>query len=150
MPYPHVMSQEFPCHSSVIFIVLRPVREIKFRAWHEPTQKIYPVKSLNFIFENGVTASLKGYSNDTDKAFTTLKWDRLMQYTGLKDKNGKEIYEGDIVGSPYGVNWEVRYVAPNWQLYRDENGGRTGTGDLSLWRNVEVRGNIHETPELLK
>jgi len=69
-------------------------REIKFRAW-------LPIsKAMTTMF--GFTLNLEGKINTQNGAI-------LMQYTGLKDKNGKEIYEGDIVkaGAKHGFNSEL-------------------------------------------
>jgi len=62
-------------------------REIKFRAWHEINKNMHPPSSMFEITTNGQIYR-EGF-NCTDDYI-------LMQYTGLKDKNGKEIYEGDI------------------------------------------------------
>lgn len=89
------------------------------------------------------------------------------QYTGLKDKNGKEIYEGDVVTSwntnPEFDFWQPEYVGnavveitPEsgvYMRYRQSNGvdfGFPWTDNNTIWglRFVEVIGNIYENPEL--
>jgi hypothetical protein len=68
----------------------------------------------------------------------------LMQYTGLKDKNGVEIYEGDILKAPYFQTAAVEYM---------ESGFWCKQGKHNMLPNLtdaEVIGNIYENPELLK
>jgi hypothetical protein len=76
--------------------------------------------------------------------------DVLMQYTGLKDKNGKDIYEGDTVKRG-DVLYKVIWSKPNAMFYMVSKNGRALFNDYTdKSKNVvEVIGNIYENPELL-
>lgn len=72
------------------------------------------------------------------------------QYTGLHDKNGKEIYEGDILKS---IRWNdiylVKYIGTAFYLCRK---GNKGFNKITTWNNAEkseIIGNIYDNPELL-
>lgn len=121
-------------------------REIKFRAWVNdhwvdwiPTCKTLGAYNANII-------DTDGYTFEEDNPFI------VEQYTGLKDKNGKEIYEGDIV--TLNGEWE-EIEHDDCSIVTFENGCfRVGDGYeneagsyLSDWRII---GNIHENPELLE
>lgn len=76
----------------------------------------------------------------------------LMQYTGLKDRNGREIYEGDILICK--ENRSIHVVTVVWDrsgywTYKDYSKELRG-GYLTDLRRVEVIGNIYENPELLE
>ena len=141
------------------------MRELKFRAW-DNLEKTYlneediAIDNLSniFIFE-------RYDKNDSDLWYTRLLPDLdnkrhvIEQYTGLKDKNGTEIYEGDIVqyyprhnGVPYRVYWadeSAKFLIGRKGVIGQELYSimyNLDTGRIAL----EVIGNIHENPELLE
>lgn len=128
------------------------MRKIKFRAWFEIKKEM--VESENLAFR---------YEGDEDEPFTfafdktdldemgiergTMNF-KLMQYTGLKDKNGREIYEGDIVKigdyPPYEVivnDFSMIHCIDN-ELEQEEL--------FRYHKNCRVIGNIYEHPHLLE
>ncbi|MDR3243259.1 MAG: YopX family protein [Elusimicrobiota bacterium] len=123
------------------------MREFKFRAWYKPTKKMFEVFSFNkdFVFENTQDGI---HTNPTNPA--KRKDCVIMQYTGLKDRNGKEVYEGDCLqnenkGEIFAMYWENNKSRFSM---KDKLGLIWGIIDLS--KHLEVIGNIIETPELLQ
>lgn len=110
----------------------------KFRTWHKPT---------NTMEYNGLWTG-----RDWDKKLTDCNI-VIMQCTGLKDKNGKLIYEGDII-----KNWDNRKYEIIWQneaacflVQNIKTKCKQGIYSLiSLDNSLEVIGNIYENSELLE
>lgn len=121
----------------------------KFRVWLTDIDQMLRVKAL--VFEKDKTRCVCGYSFDfylEDENAT------IMQSTGLVDKNGKEIFEGDIVdykGRKAVIKWHGSYASFIY-IFVDELQKRVaGWSPLYLaYFHFEVIGNKFETPEFLE
>ena len=120
------------------------MREIKFRAWHKADEKMYEVygfaqnkwflKGKQFPMPNGAVV--------------------IMQYTGLKDKDGKEIYEGDLLtdygeAPPLYVEYSEKHGAYCFVDKFDSSGTVYYTPLMIYYEQMEVIGNIFEHPHLI-
>jgi uncharacterized phage protein (TIGR01671 family) len=125
------------------------MREIKFRAWDKELKKMYSNINLN-RFEPSCRGFVPVFYTE-DYLDNCLEEDNkdkfiLMQYTGLKDKNGKEIYEGDV------VEWEVygeesKLVKRKTHIYFFHDGWRFPSAVPIC--SLKVIGNIHDNPKLI-
>lgn len=137
-------------------------REIKFRAFSKKTKKMYKeVIHVNINSSEGIWTTV--LRNDPFEAKTVHysiqpEHCKIMQFTGLKDKNEKEIYEGDIVIYDRGVgNWTGQRMSTTHEIvFNDEVFAfvmKYGSSYIKLrkhWNYIyEVVGNIYENPELL-
>ena len=142
-------------------------RIIKFRAW---TLQSYSDPESDCYKKKGEMVSWKEIQDDRNKWLDSERFGKefiLMQFTGLHDKNGKEIYEGDVVqrilnnkrqkkfsvlyGS-WGLSFKEEAMGDGW-LCREFllNPGLLMREEVKLeLENFEVIGNIYENPELLK
>lgn len=120
----------------------------KFRAWSKLASRMYIVNGL--YFDRGM---VQYANNDNAIRFIKLENIILMQSTGLKDKNGKEVFIGDIIKCTRGCPHEVYLVKEYGGTYI---GGMPaiylkGIREGYAWtEHEEILGNIYENPELLE
>ena len=124
------------------------MRRTKFRAWNTDDEMMYPVLSVNI--EDG-TCEVDG-----DDLGLTWRDDArsepeaiLMQFTGLHDKNGKEIWEADIVCDGNGEQFTVVFNDGSfWAKHREMNPYVFGSSAIE-GQELGVVGNVYENPSLL-
>lgn len=135
------------------------MRELKIRAWYKPYKQMCNVSMLQFDYDGTICAAVIIEKPFNDQRLAKIDDLIIEQFTGLKDINGTEIYEGDIVkyyphhrGVPYRVYWADK--SAKFLIGRDGVIGQSfsdimhnlNTGRIAL----EVVGNIHENSELLE
>ena len=118
------------------------MREIKLRAWLK-----------NFRLYDGEAPMIYDWQSSlhVDDLGFQPPGVPIMQYTGLKDKNGKEIYESDVIKAPGEFPAEIKFSGGSFCLNHisDVIGSWVSLRDVST-KSYEVIGNIYENPELLE
>ena len=113
------------------------MREIKFRAWD--------MSDSNFDFEGYMEYNVSAFNNPFELHENGEII--LMQFTGVKDKNGVDIYEGDIFRAPHDFghgDMQERVAQVHFDILR---GYQWQYWDI---QNIEVIGNVYENPELIR
>lgn len=132
------------------------MRPIKFRAWDKIRNEMCEPFTLDDIWysidDDGLHFGLKG---NEAIAFTISERYDIEQFTGLQDKNGKDIYEGDILrydAEGYVGRYPMKVVWHNGGFWTQTIATSEIRAHLTRedMEGIEVIGNIHENPELLK
>ena len=125
------------------------MREIKFRAWDKVEKVMYDVNDIEGLTQNTIYTLRKGITYH-DRYEDEVE---IMQYTGLKDKHGKEIWEGDVLKVKDKVAelvWSERYAAFLAERKRDFNHTEFTWLEKDIGKeDYEVIGNIYMNPDLL-
>lgn len=136
------------------------MREIKFRVWNKKLKRFAPDSCSINLQGDDEGVWFDTFTGNFDVEFWPLADCDLLQYTGLKDKDGLEIFEGDIVKTNYDSGYEILNHVVQWggtaypafELSPELNCECNGfshifeVGDMT----IEVIGNAHKNPELLE
>ena len=133
------------------------MRPIKFRAWKDGIK--YNVRTLAWHRENIVNILVY---DGTPEGKWLCSWDALEQFTGMHDKNGVEIYEGDVLRKDWAETfnyYEIEFKYGAWLAFEminfrhgspivSEFNALPGCLPRSMWKFAKVIGNIHDNPDI--
>jgi hypothetical protein len=120
------------------------MRTIKFRAWDKKRNRMWTAEEMG-TDELSLNPDGRGFCNpNPNDVRLTIYFDFMipLQFTGITDKNGKEIYEGDIVSASWGWGYPPCEVDLRTAMFNDI--------ECMISDDIEIIGNIYENPELIK
>lgn len=143
------------------------MREIKFRAWNRERKEMYWFNPLwGNTYNQGVgyvgmvpfgeaMAHVGGFMGIDNRIQVDPEGCEIMQYTGLHDKNNKEIYEGDVCrwnlgSSGFSEPFKIVWAMTGFTIYPNTTNQRNECVFANLHSSFEVIGNIYESPELVQ
>ena len=128
------------------------MNNLKYRIWDKQRKIMCPVARISFGDDGAALTILvePAPSEDFYRALVDGESGILMQFTGLTDKNGKELYEGDIVQTysskmKNGV-FQIKYLERGFCMSQNEDDTSI---DCPWFYEFEVIGNIYQNPELI-
>lgn len=132
------------------------MKPLKFRVWHQQTQKMYAVKSIDFKAD-GINVQIYGLIDPAPGTPHATKHNRLynvttlMQFTGFLDASDRDVYVGDIAAGWLGQDRWVGTIEYEEEtgMYRlvERYGGRSQA--LFMFHDLQVISNIYASPEVL-
>ena len=123
------------------------MRTIKFRAWHKQRKEMLPVIDIEYLMTNG--SLITNYKDFVDNIYPNI-----MQFTGLLDKNGVEVFEGDVVksNSHKPTTFKIEFIEGGFCATQSEHNYPLDINHFypSTGCMIEVIGNIFQHPHLLE
>ena len=131
------------------------MRENKFRAWDAVEKRMHQFSLMDLEKPRTLGGAVPYKADDGKEYYFYIHRQPVMQYTGLKDKNGRDVYEGDILRIPENnvlavMTYETEQAGFFAQIKSFDGTVLSARIDNPAQRGIEVIGNLYENPELLK